>query len=139
MRRMGLNVWVPRRPSANRRRLRIDYPRQGRRGLFRYIPSWRQLLGVSLICCGAVAALFGYVYSTVHITDVNASARAEANVYYWADGTQMVSVGEVNRQNVSLPDIPPSLRNAVIAAENADFYSDPGFSDAGADPGPQTA
>ncbi|MFE9399163.1 transglycosylase domain-containing protein [Streptomyces flavidovirens] len=129
MRRTGPEPWVPpHRASGGSRRFRIDYPRQGRRGLLRLVPSWRQLLGVALICCATVAALVGYVYSTVHIADVNAAARAEANVYYWADGTQMVSVGAVNRQNIPLSDIPPSLQNAVIAAENADFYSDPGFS-----------
>ncbi|MBT2510163.1 transglycosylase domain-containing protein [Streptomyces sp. ISL-98] len=125
---MGPKAWRPHRPSGTSRRLRIDYPRRGRRGLFRFLPSWRQLLGISLICCAALAALVGYVYSTVHIADVNATARAEANVYYWADGTQMVSVGAINRQNVPLSDIPPALQNAVISAENADFYSDPGFS-----------
>ncbi|MEE1752987.1 transglycosylase domain-containing protein [Streptomyces sp. SP18CS02] len=107
---------------------RIDYPRRNRRGALRFVPSWRQLLALSLLCCGGFAALLGYVYSTVHITDVNATARAEANVYYWADGSQMVSVGSINRQNVPLSDIPPSLQNAVVATENSTFYSDPGFS-----------
>ncbi|MEU7282901.1 transglycosylase domain-containing protein [Streptomyces sp. NPDC045431] len=109
-------------------RLRVDYPRRGRSGLRRFLPSWRQVLGLALLCCGALAALVGYVYSTVRIVDVNASARTEATVYYWADGTQMVSVGAVNRQNVPLSDIPVSLQNAVIATENAGFYTDPGFS-----------
>ncbi|MEV3987399.1 transglycosylase domain-containing protein [Streptomyces sp. NPDC049837] len=86
------------------------------------------MLGLALFGLAALAALVGYVYSTVQIADVNADARAEANVYYWADGTQMVSVGQVNRQNVPLSDIPPSLQNAVIATENATFYTDPGFS-----------
>ncbi len=132
MRRMGRNVGAaPRRLSGVGRRLRVDYPRRGRRGLARLVPSWRQLLGLLLLCCGTVAALVAYVYSTVRIEDVNASARAEATVYYWADGTQMAVVGAVNRQAVPLSDIPPSLQNAVIAAENADFYSDPGFSVAG--------
>ncbi|WP_175407139.1 transglycosylase domain-containing protein, partial [Streptomyces sp. TRM64462] len=74
------------------------------------------------------AGLVGWVYVTTPIPDVNAEARSEATVYYWADGTQMASVGPVNRQNVPLSDIPPSLQNAVIATENATFYSDPGFS-----------
>ncbi|MFF8833195.1 transglycosylase domain-containing protein [Streptomyces sp. NPDC015131] len=110
------------------RRFRVDYPRRGRRGVLRWVPSWRQVLGLALSGFAALAALVGYVYATVHTSDVNAYARAEANVYYWADGTQMVSVGPVNRQNVPLSDIPASLQNAVIATENATFYSDPGFS-----------
>ncbi|MET9802472.1 transglycosylase domain-containing protein [Streptomyces sp. NPDC006368] len=117
-----------RRTAGSARRFRVDYPRRGRQGLRRFIPSWRLVLGLALLGCGALTALLGYVYSSVHIADVNDTARTEANVYYWADGTQMVSVGAINRQNVPLSDIPPSLQNAVIAAENATFYSDPGFS-----------
>lgn len=117
---------MPRRWKG--RRFRVDYPRRGRRGVLRWVPSWRQVLGLALFGLTALAALVGYVYSTVEIADVNADARAEANVYYWADGTQMVSVGAVNRQNVPLSDIPPSLQKAVIATENATFYTDPGFS-----------
>ncbi|WP_318657862.1 transglycosylase domain-containing protein [Streptomyces aureocirculatus] len=92
----------------------------------RWLPSWRQWLGGLLLGFGAVAGLLGYVYVTVDVPDENAAARREANVYYWADGTQMVSIGAVNRQNVPLEDIPESVRNAVIAAENASFYSDSG-------------
>ncbi|MFC8919896.1 transglycosylase domain-containing protein [Streptomyces sp. NPDC057116] len=115
-------------PARRGRRFRVDYPRRGRRGVLRWVPSWRQVLALALFGLASVAALVGYVYATVGIEDVNADARAEANVYYWADGTQMVSVGPVNRQNVPLSDIPPSLQNAVIATENATFYTDPGFS-----------
>ncbi|MER7829820.1 transglycosylase domain-containing protein [Streptomyces sp. NPDC095602] len=120
------------RPGHDRagalRRLRVDYPRRGRRGAARLVPSWRQLLALALLGCAAAAGLLGWLYATTPIPDVNAEARSEATVYYWADGSQMVSVGPVNRQNVPLSDIPEPLRNAVIATENATFYSDPGFS-----------
>ncbi|MGP3983648.1 transglycosylase domain-containing protein [Streptomyces sp. KR80] len=85
-------------------------------------------MGTFLVCFGAPAALFAVVYATVDIPSENAAARQEANVYYWADGSQMVSVGAVNRQNVPLTKVPVSLRNAAIAAENATFYSDSGVS-----------
>ncbi|WP_267244833.1 transglycosylase domain-containing protein [Streptomyces sp. PR69] len=81
-----------------------------------------------LLSFAAVTGLAGWVYATTTIPDPNAEAQAEATVYYWADGTQMVSVGPVNRQSVPLSDIPLSLQNAAIAAENAGFRSDPGFS-----------
>ena len=35
---------------------------------------------------------------------------------------------EGNRQNVTLNEIPEPVRNAVLAAEDRDFYSNPGFS-----------
>ncbi|MGW7069912.1 transglycosylase domain-containing protein [Streptomyces sp. NPDC054855] len=78
-----------------------------------------------------LGCLFGLVYASVDIPDENAAARREANVYYWADGTQMVSTGEVNRQNVRLSEIPDAVENAVIAAENDTFYSDSGVSPKG--------
>lgn len=117
--------------TRRRRRRLIDYPRQGRRGARRWLPSWRQWLGSFLLGTGGLAGLFTYVYVTVDIPDENTAASREANVYYWADGTQMVSTGDVNRQNVDLDDIPESVRNAVIAAENASFYSDSGVSPMG--------
>ncbi|MEU8570611.1 transglycosylase domain-containing protein [Streptomyces pathocidini] len=109
----------------------LDYPRQGRRGLRRWIPSWRQLLSAFLLGTACLAGLCGYVYTHVGIPDENAVARQEANTYYWADGTQMVSLGAVNRNSVQLSDVPKSVQNAVIAAENESFYSDSGVSPTG--------
>ncbi|WP_190083606.1 transglycosylase domain-containing protein [Streptomyces longisporoflavus] len=109
----------------------IDYPRHGRRGVRRWLPSWRQWAGVlGLVVSGGVC-LFAFVYAAVDIPDENAAARREANVYYWADGTQMVSTGEVNRQNIRLSEIPDAVESAVIAAENDTFYSDSGVSPKG--------
>ncbi|MFI6089177.1 transglycosylase domain-containing protein [Streptomyces sp. NPDC051218] len=119
-----------RKPSRRPRRL-VDYPRTGRRGLRRWLPSWRQSAGVLGFSLSALVCLFGLVYASVDIPDENAAARREANVYYWADGTQMVSTGDVNRQNVRLSEIPDTVENAVIAAENDTFYSDSGVSPKG--------
>lgn len=110
------------------RGFRVDYPRGGRNNWRRWIPSWRQVLSLLLLGCGALAGLFVAVYVSVDIPDENADARRQGTIYYWADGTQMVSVGAVNRQNVTLDDIPDSVEHAVIAAENETFYTDPGVS-----------
>ncbi|MER5431983.1 transglycosylase domain-containing protein [Streptomyces sp. NPDC002588] len=116
------------RAAGSRRRRLIDYPRRGRKGLRRWLPSWRLLLGGFLLSVGSLCGLFAYVYSQVGIPDENAAARQEANVYYWADGSQMTAVGAVDRQIVPLSQIPVSMRSAVVAAENATFYDDPGVS-----------
>ncbi|MEU9110873.1 transglycosylase domain-containing protein [Streptomyces sp. NPDC048483] len=115
-------------PSWKPRRRIIDYPRQGREGLRRWLPSWKLLLGTFGAGIAGLAALFALVYLTVDIPNENELAAQEASLYYWADGSQMVSVGAVNRQNVSLDKVPDSVENAVIAAENATFYSDSGVS-----------
>lgn len=106
----------------------MDYPRAGRAGLWRWLPSWRQWLAAASLSALTVAAAFVAVYVSVDIPDENAAARREANVYYWSDGTQMVSTGEVNRQSVELDRIAPAAVNAVIAAENETFYDDSGVS-----------
>ncbi|KUL50248.1 transglycosylase domain-containing protein [Streptomyces sp. NRRL S-1521] len=106
----------------------MDYPRAGRAGLWRWLPSWRQWLAAASLSVLTVVAAFVAVYVSVDIPDENAAARREANVYYWSDGTQMVSTGEVNRQSVELDRIAPAAVNAVIAAENETFYDDSGVS-----------
>ncbi|MFJ2638662.1 transglycosylase domain-containing protein [Streptomyces sp. NPDC087511] len=95
------------------------------------MPSWRQVLSGVVLGLAALAGLFAVVYASVDIPDENAEAGRQGTVYYWADGSQLVSVGAVNRQNVTLADIPGSVENAVIAAENETFYSDPGVSATG--------
>ncbi|QEU93722.1 transglycosylase domain-containing protein [Streptomyces kanamyceticus] len=117
-------------PRRGRRRF-VDYPRSGRSGVRRWLPSWRQWLGSFAFLVTAVGTLFVCVYVSVDVPDENAAARREANVYYWADGTQMVSTGDVDRQNVELDQIAPSAVHAVIAAENASFYRDSGVSPKG--------
>ncbi|MFI2617944.1 transglycosylase domain-containing protein [Streptomyces sp. NPDC018584] len=109
----------------------VDYPRSGRAGVRRWLPSWRQLLGSAGLFALTLTALLIGVYASVDIPDENAGIHREANVYYWSDGTQMVSTGEVNRQNVELDQIAPAAVNAVIAAENETFYDDSGVSPKG--------
>ncbi|REK89454.1 penicillin-binding protein [Streptomyces inhibens] len=113
--------------TKGRRRF-IDYPRQGREGPRRWLPSWRQWLGTFSLGIICLAGLFALVYANVDIPNENELAGREATVYYWADGSQMVSVGAVNRQNITLDKVPDSVENSVIAAENATFYSDAGVS-----------
>ncbi|MEU5773895.1 transglycosylase domain-containing protein [Streptomyces venezuelae] len=124
---MGTHAQGKKTRRRGRRRF-VDYPRAGRSGVRRWLPSWRQLLGATGLLAIAVATLFVCVYVSVDIPDENAAARREANVYYWSDGSQMVSTGAVNRQNVELNQIAPSAVDAVIAAENETFYEDAGVS-----------
>jgi membrane peptidoglycan carboxypeptidase len=93
----------------------------------RWLPSWRQVLASSLLCVGAVAAAVGYAYATTTIPDPNPSTLLQNNVYYWSDGTVLATDGSVDRENVSLAQVPVGVQGDFIAAENASFYSDPGI------------
>lgn len=115
------------RRRAPQGKRRIDYPRGGRTGPRRWLPSVRQLLALLLLFIGGTAAAVGYAYATVTIPDPNPTALLQNNVYYWSDGTVLATDGSVNRQNVSLSQVPADVRWDFIAAENASFYTDPGI------------
>lgn len=111
------------------RRVRPQYPRPGRTGWRRWIPSWRQSLGGVLATLGLSSLFLVVAYAATDVPDnLNTYATQQDNVYFWADGTPMARTGWVQRQAMPLKDIPEDVRWAVLAAENESFYSDPGIS-----------
>lgn len=107
----------------------IDYPRYDKDGWRRWMPSWKLVSGLCLAFFGGLVAVAGIGYAMVSVpSEENAAARSENNVYYWANGTQMVATGSgQNRQNVTIDRIPEAMRWAVISAENKSFYTDSGI------------
>ena len=78
--------------------------------------------GLLLLVVGGFVA--GYLLVT--IPPANAAATAQSNVYLYADGSRIARDGDVNRENTSLSRVPVSVQHAVLAAEDRDFYSEPG-------------
>ncbi|WP_175465269.1 MULTISPECIES: transglycosylase domain-containing protein [unclassified Streptomyces] len=106
----------------------IDYPRYGKYGFRRWVPSWKLVSGLSLAFLGVLMGVGGISYAVVSKPNINETAQAQNNVYYWADGTQMVATGgAVNRQILKYEQIPEAMRNAVISAENKSFETDRGI------------
>ncbi|MFF8906051.1 transglycosylase domain-containing protein [Streptomyces olivaceoviridis] len=105
----------------------IDYPRAGKYGWQRWVPSWKLVSGLFIGFVGSLVVMVGVGYALVSIPNENDAARSQNNVYYWADGSQMVATGTgVNRQNVTIDKIPEAMQWAVISAENKSFYDDSG-------------
>ncbi|MER6316519.1 transglycosylase domain-containing protein [Streptomyces sp. NPDC001581] len=78
------------------------------------------VLLLALLIGGALVA--GYLL--VDIPPANAAATAQSNVYLYSDGSQIARDGEVNRVNVPLSQVPRTVQEAVLAAEDRDFYSE---------------
>ncbi|MER7045283.1 transglycosylase domain-containing protein [Streptomyces jumonjinensis] len=117
--------------QPGRKRL-IDYPRRGKYGWRRWMPSWKLVSGLCLGFFGALMTAATIAYAMVGVPDPDKMAEAENNVYYWDDGTQMAATGgERNRQNIELSQIPMDMQNAVISAENKDFWNDSGVDPVG--------
>ncbi|MFJ3335488.1 transglycosylase domain-containing protein [Streptomyces sp. NPDC086766] len=111
-------------PAAKRM---IDYPRAGKYGWRRWMPSWKLVTGLFIGMIGSMVMVAGIGYAMVSVPNVADTAEAQNNVYYWSDHTQMVATGgETNRQIVNLSEIPEAMQNAVISQENKTFYSDSG-------------
>ncbi|WP_106973459.1 MULTISPECIES: transglycosylase domain-containing protein [Streptomyces] len=105
----------------------IDYPRFGKTGIRRWLPSWKQWLSGFLLVFGCFVGLVFYLYQTTRVPELNELVNNQNTIYYWADGSEMTRKGSTNRQIVELKDISPNLQNAVIAAENQDFRTDHGI------------
>ncbi|MFJ8165052.1 transglycosylase domain-containing protein [Streptomyces sp. NPDC096136] len=100
--------------------------RNGRRrtGWRRLVPTWRMVVGGILLLVLLVGGMLVAGYLLVDIPPANAAATAQSNVYLYADGSPLARDGEVNRVNVPLSQIPRSVQEAVLAAEDRDFYSE---------------
>jgi membrane peptidoglycan carboxypeptidase len=71
----------------------------------------------------------GVVYASTDVPSPDSITNAQTTVVYYSDGTTvMARLGDENRTNVALDQIAEPARNAVLAAENRSFYSDPGIS-----------
>ncbi|CAM5576439.1 Biosynthetic peptidoglycan transglycosylase [Streptomyces violarus] len=95
-----------------------------RTGWRRIIPTWRMTLGAFIIVTLLLVGGFSLGYSLVKIPPANALATKQANVYLYADGSVIARDGEINRENVSLPQISKDAQHAILAAEDRDFYTE---------------
>ncbi|WP_018547610.1 transglycosylase domain-containing protein [Streptomyces sp. LaPpAH-108] len=105
----------------------IDYPRAGKDGWQRWLPSWKVVATACVVGFGSMVAVAGIGYAMVGIPDIAKTAKAQNNVFEWADGSVMVATGgEINRQNLNYAQIPEEMRYAVISQENKTFETDSG-------------
>ncbi|MGN6598965.1 MAG: transglycosylase domain-containing protein, partial [Actinomycetes bacterium] len=103
--------------------------RPRRTGWRRLVPRWPVVLGTILAGLIVVLGLFFIGYATVDVPDPTALSKAQATTVYYSDGkTPLGRFGDINRQNVTLDQVPVSVQHAVIAAENRTFYTDNGIS-----------
>lgn len=93
-----------------------------RTGWRRLLPTWRMVLGGVLLFVVLVTGALVAGYLLVNIPAPNKFAAAQTNVFLYADGSQIARDGEVNRENITLGQVPKNTQHAVLAAEDRDFY-----------------
>jgi membrane peptidoglycan carboxypeptidase len=98
--------------------------------------TWKKALALTGgVFALLVIAMFGgyqYMASSATIPAALASANYQNTTVYYADGkTVMGTIGTTNRQDLTYQQIPQQLQNAVVAAEDKNFWTEGGVSPTG--------
>ena len=92
----------------------------------------KELLRVAIFLGGfgfiAGSTLFAFAWFSVSIPDANAYVNSQSTIIQYSNGSEIGRIGTQNRQILPLEKIPLNLRNAVLAAEDRNFYSNRAFS-----------
>jgi membrane peptidoglycan carboxypeptidase len=103
----------PKRPGTSKRRLRK-------------VLKWFLIVALAgtLMLIGA----FVYLYKTTPIPNPNKDFQTQTSFVYYADGkSQLGSYATQNREIIPYSEMPPNLRNAVVAAEDRTFWTNSGI------------
>ena len=118
---------APAKPKKAKRRF-IDYPRAGKSGVRRWLPSWKLTLGILGTLVIAVLVGLGVAVASIEVPKPNDLAVAQTTRVYYDDGkTEIGRIGEANRTSVTLDRISPEMQAAILAAEDRGYYSHGGF------------
>ena len=99
--------------------------------------SVRKVIGLAaagfggLVLVGVAGVSYAYASTTVP-TDASQAAMQQQSTVYFSDGKTVVGTfGNTDRQLLQYNQIPPTVRDAVVAAEDRGFYTEGGVSPRG--------
>ncbi|GAA2134762.1 transglycosylase domain-containing protein [Nocardioides bigeumensis] len=90
-------------------------------------------VGIVLLLVGLLFGLLGVgafvvAYNAVDIPDPNEDFEAQTSKIYYADGkTELGEFATQDRESIPLDEMPQTLKDAVVAAENQSFWTDRGI------------
>jgi membrane peptidoglycan carboxypeptidase len=98
--------------------------------------TWKKALaltgGVFVIMMLGLFGVYEYLASNAVIPAALASANYQNTTVYYSDGKTVIgTIGPVNRQDLTFNEIPKTLQDAVLAAEDRSFWTEGGISPEG--------
>ncbi len=88
----------------------------------------RWLVIVGLVGALVLTGVFFFAYQRTTIPDANKAFEAQSTYVYYSGGKSRIGqFAEQNRESIPLADMPQSMQNAVIAAEDRTFYTNKGI------------
>ncbi len=110
----------------------LNYPRAGKKGLWRWLPSFRLLATACALMILAGVGFSFWLYASTDVPEESAVATAQTTRVYFADGkTEMGSFSDYNRTILPSEQIPQNIKDAVVASEDSTFYENRGISPKG--------
>ncbi len=119
---------------AGARSRKATKPRRGgdgedekpRKPLWRRLVKWGLITGVVMFVLG-IAGLF-FAYRAVSIPDANAEFLTQTTRVYYSDGKHKIGDFQTqNRTSIGFDEMPQTIKDAVIAAEDRSFYTNQGL------------
>jgi membrane peptidoglycan carboxypeptidase len=104
--------------------------RKVQRGRLKRVLRWLLLLGLFGFVAGA--ATVAVAYTMIDVPNPNEDFQAQTTSVYYSDGKHKIGTFAVqNRTAVPLSEVPDHMQEAVVAAENRDFWTDAGVDPTG--------
>jgi membrane peptidoglycan carboxypeptidase len=98
----------------------------------RYAPTPRQMLWGILGAFVLMLLFVGIGYAVTSVPSPNSIATRQSTILLYSDGKHVLArLGDTNRINVKLSQVPPDVQHAVLSAEDRNFDSEPGISPTG--------
>ncbi len=106
---------------------RVADPNGPREGRFVRVLKWCSTALIALLIVGLAAA--GVIYVATPIPNPNKDFNTYNTHLYFADGkTDLGTLSVQNREVLSYAQMPQNMKDAIVAAENPTFWTDPGIS-----------
>ncbi|MGI3784282.1 MAG: transglycosylase domain-containing protein, partial [Janthinobacterium lividum] len=105
----------------------VGAPKRGSARWFRRVVGALAVLVALCVIAGAGAIAYGY--STTTLPNANKDFQTATTFVYWNDGkSQLGDFAIQNRQPLDFDQMPDTIKQAVVAAENRTFWTDKGIS-----------
>ena len=128
----ALDGTSPKPPSGGRPTAPRPGPGPGGRRQFNVNWKWvrRGAIAAAVVAIVLPLLTFGMAYLIVDVPRPGDIRTNQVSTILASDGSELAKIvpPEGNRVDVSIDQIPEHVRNAVMAAEDRDFYTNPGFS-----------
>ena len=106
-----------------------NYPRKDKRGLMRFVPSLKQVFTLAFLGIGAAIIALAIAVRLIAVPEASEISTAQTTILYYDDGvTELGRLGDANRVSVEFDQIPVQTQQAMLAAEDREFYEHGGFS-----------